>query len=236
MNLPPIEHVAQLRREIRRHEHLYYVANQPEIADAEYDRLERELRDLEAAHPELVTPDSPTQRVGDKPCEGFAAFVHRVPMLSLDNTYGEDELREFEERIFRLVGKREHDVRRGAEDRRRVDRAPLRGRPARARGHARRRRPRRRRHAQRHAPSEPCPWRSRARTSRASSRSRGEVFIPRSRFEAINARAGGAGRRAVRERAQLHRGDAEEPRSARDGLPRPRRVRLLGRAQSRARS
>jgi DNA ligase (NAD+) len=103
----PAARIEDLRRQIRRHEHLYYVANRPEIADAEYDALERELRDLEAAHPELVTPDSPTQRVGEKASEGFAPFVHRVPMLSLDNTYGEDELREFEERIFRLVGKRE---------------------------------------------------------------------------------------------------------------------------------
>jgi DNA ligase (NAD+) len=107
MSLPPAERIEELRREIRRHEHLYYVANQPEIADAEYDALERELRRLEAAHPELVTPDSPTQRVGGKPSEGFATFVHRVPMLSLDNTYSEEELREFEQRIFRLVGRRE---------------------------------------------------------------------------------------------------------------------------------
>jgi DNA ligase (NAD+) len=102
----PAARIEELRREIRRHEHLYYVDNQPEIADAEYDALERELRDLEAAHPELVTPDSPTQRVGEKPSEGFEAFVHRVPMLSLDNTYNEDELREFEQRIFRAVGER----------------------------------------------------------------------------------------------------------------------------------
>ena len=107
MSASPAQRVEELRREIRRHEHLYYVQNRPEIADAEYDALERELRELEAAHPELVTADSPTQRVGEKPSEGFAAFVHRVPMLSLDNTYSEDELREFEERIFRLVGARE---------------------------------------------------------------------------------------------------------------------------------
>jgi DNA ligase (NAD+) len=106
MSADPAARIEELRREVRRHEHLYYVANQPEIADAEYDRIERELRDLEAAHPELVTPDSPTQRVGEKPSAGFAAFTHRVPMLSLDNTYSEDELREFEQRIFRAVGAR----------------------------------------------------------------------------------------------------------------------------------
>jgi DNA ligase (NAD+) len=106
MSASAARRVEELRREIRRHEHLYYALNRPEIADAEYDALERELRELEAAHPELVTPDSPTQRVGEKPSEGFATFAHRVPMLSLDNTYNEDELREFEQRIFRAVGAR----------------------------------------------------------------------------------------------------------------------------------
>ncbi len=99
--------IATLRDEIRRHEHLYYALDRPEISDQEYDALERELRDLEAQFPELVTPDSPTQRVGEKPSEEFPSFVHRVPMLSLDNTYSAEELREFEERIFRVVGKRE---------------------------------------------------------------------------------------------------------------------------------
>jgi DNA ligase (NAD+) len=99
--------IRELREEIRRHERLYYVLNAPEIADAEYDRLERELRDLEARHPDLVTPDSPTQRVGGQPAQQFPSVAHRVPMLSLDNTYNEAELREFEERIFRAVGRRE---------------------------------------------------------------------------------------------------------------------------------
>jgi DNA ligase (NAD+) len=103
----PAGRIRALRDEIRRHERLYYVLNAPEISDEEYDRLERELRDLEAQHPELVTPDSPTQRVGERPSEEFPSVTHRVPMLSLDNTYSEDELREFEERIFRVVGRRE---------------------------------------------------------------------------------------------------------------------------------
>ena len=94
---------------MRRHEHLYYVVDQPEIADAEYDRLERELRELEAQFPDLVTPDSPTQRVGEKPSDSFPTWPHRVPMLSLDNTYNEEELREFERRIFRQLGEREID-------------------------------------------------------------------------------------------------------------------------------
>jgi DNA ligase (NAD+) len=99
--------IAALREEIRRHEHLYYALNRPEISDQEYDALERELRELESLHPDLVTPDSPTQRVGEKPSEAFPTVVHRTPMLSLDNTYSADELGEFQERIFRVVGKRE---------------------------------------------------------------------------------------------------------------------------------
>ena len=99
--------IERLREEIRRHERLYYVLGAPEISDQEFDRRERELKDLEAEFPDLVTPDSPTQRVGEGPSESFPAFTHRVSMLSLDNTYGEEDLREFEERIFRVVGRRE---------------------------------------------------------------------------------------------------------------------------------
>ncbi len=99
--------IARLREAIRRHEHLYYVLAKPEISDAQYDALERELRELEAEFPDLVTPTSPTQRVGEKPSSEFPTVVHRTPMLSLDNTYSEQELREFEERVFRAVGKRE---------------------------------------------------------------------------------------------------------------------------------
>ncbi len=99
------ERIAALRDEIRRHDHLYYAKAAPEISDEEYDRLLRELVDLEAEYPELVTPDSPTQRVGGEPSKEFPAFTHKVPMLSLDNTYSEDELREFEERIFRHLGR-----------------------------------------------------------------------------------------------------------------------------------
>ena len=102
----PAKRVEELRAEIRRHEQLYYVANAPEISDETYDRLERELKDLEAAHPELVTPDSPTQRVGEKPSSEFPTVAHRSPMLSLDNTYSAEELREFEGRIKRSVGDR----------------------------------------------------------------------------------------------------------------------------------
>ena len=78
--------IAALRDAIRRHEHLYYVLDQPEISDLEFDRLMQQLKDLEAEHPELITPDSPTQRVGGKPREGFGKVRHSSPMLSLDNT------------------------------------------------------------------------------------------------------------------------------------------------------
>jgi DNA ligase (NAD+) len=93
-----------LRDEIRRHEHLYYVLDAPEISDADFDRLMNELRALEAAHPELVTPDSPTQRVGGKPREGFVKVEHSRPMLSLDNAYSEEELRDWDRRVRELSG------------------------------------------------------------------------------------------------------------------------------------
>ena len=79
--------VQELRRQIRHHEERYYVYNDPEISDAEFDDLVRSLEALEREHPELVTPDSPTQRVGGRPVEGFATVEHAAPMLSLDNAY-----------------------------------------------------------------------------------------------------------------------------------------------------
>jgi DNA ligase (NAD+) len=99
--------VEALRDSIRHHEHLYYVLDQPEISDLEFDRLMQQLKDLEAEHPELITPDSPTQRVGGKPREGFGKVRHSSPMLSLDNTYNEDELRGWERRVHDLTGRSE---------------------------------------------------------------------------------------------------------------------------------
>jgi DNA ligase (NAD+) len=96
--------IEKLRDEIRRHEYLYYVLDAPELPDADFDRLMQELKKLEAAHPELVTPDSPTQRVGGKPKEGFAKVVHSRPMLSLDNAYNEQELRDWDRRVHELAG------------------------------------------------------------------------------------------------------------------------------------
>ncbi len=91
--------IEQIRTEIRRHDVLYYVHNAPEITDRQYDKLFAELKQLEADHPELVTPDSPTQRVSEQPVEGFESVAHAVPMLSIDNTYNEEELAEFDKRI-----------------------------------------------------------------------------------------------------------------------------------------
>ena len=96
--------IEKLREEIRHHEHRYYVLDDPEISDAEYDRLVNELKALEAEHPELVTPDSPTQRVGGKPREGFVKVQHSSPMLSLDNAYNEQELRDWARRVDELSG------------------------------------------------------------------------------------------------------------------------------------
>ena len=95
---------AELREEIERHNRLYYVEATPEISDRDFDRLLRELQDLEARFPELMTPDSPTQRVGGAPIEGFRVVRHAVPMMSLDNTYSVAELREFDGRVRKGLG------------------------------------------------------------------------------------------------------------------------------------
>ena len=93
--------VAKLREQVRRHDYLYHVEAAPQISDEQYDALLRELQSLEEQYPELITPDSPTQRVGGKPLEGFAHVAHAVPMLSIENTYSADELREFDARVRR---------------------------------------------------------------------------------------------------------------------------------------
>jgi DNA ligase (NAD+) len=96
--------IEKLREELRRHEHLYYVLDAPEVSDAEYDALMNQLKRLEGEHPGLVTPDSPTQRVGGKPAEGFSKVRHSRPMLSLDNAYSIDELRDWDRRVRDLAG------------------------------------------------------------------------------------------------------------------------------------
>lgn len=97
------QRIATLRREIERHDHLYHVLGEPEISDREYDRLYRALQDLEADHPELDDPDSPTRRVSQSLLPGFVAVRHTAPMLSLDNTYSLDEVAEFDARVRRLL-------------------------------------------------------------------------------------------------------------------------------------
>ena len=102
----PGKRVADLRRDMEYHNNRYYVDDDPEISDTEYDDLLRELRALEEADPELRTPDSPTQRVGGRPLERFGQVRHLLPMLSLANARDEDELRAWEQRVRNLLAKR----------------------------------------------------------------------------------------------------------------------------------
>jgi len=103
MSTPIAKQIEELRREIERHNYLYYVEAAPEISDLEFDRLLKKLQELEAAHPELASPDSPTRKVGGQPIAGFKQVRHSVPMLSIDNTYNEADLREFDARIRRWL-------------------------------------------------------------------------------------------------------------------------------------
>jgi DNA ligase (NAD+) len=102
--MDPLSRLTELRQLIRHHEERYYIDNAPEISDEEFDRLLHELERLEAEHPDLVTPDSPTQRVAGRPTESFPTVEHLAPMLSLDNAYNEDELRAFDERLRKAAG------------------------------------------------------------------------------------------------------------------------------------
>ncbi len=98
------EKIEKLREEIRRHDHLYYVLDKPEISDSEYDKLYRQLEDLEKEHPELIAPDSPTQRVGGAPLKAFKTVTHKVPLLSLANAFSFDELDAFDKRVSEGLG------------------------------------------------------------------------------------------------------------------------------------
>src|SRR5580693_1453926 len=97
--------IQRLRGEIRHHDYLYHVADDPEISDAAYDRLMKQLKQLEAENPKLVTPDSPTQRLGGAPREGFQTVQHRTPMVSLDNAFSFEELANFDRRVRELTGR-----------------------------------------------------------------------------------------------------------------------------------
>ncbi|HYB65029.1 MAG TPA: NAD-dependent DNA ligase LigA [Steroidobacteraceae bacterium] len=104
MTAGPAARAAELREQLKQHDYRYYVLDEPAVPDAEYDRLMAELRALEAAHPELVTPDSPTQRVSGAPSAAFGEVVHRVPMLSLDNAFSAEDVAAFDRRIRERLG------------------------------------------------------------------------------------------------------------------------------------
>jgi DNA ligase (NAD+) len=104
-----VKKIEALRDKIRHHEYRYFVLDDPEISDYEFDKLVEQLKKFEAEHPDLITPDSPTQRVGGKPREGVVKVAHSSPMLSLDNTYNEEELRDWERRVHELSGRKEVD-------------------------------------------------------------------------------------------------------------------------------
>src|SRR5579872_1397129 len=101
--------IQRLREEIRHHEYLYYVADDPEISDAAFDKLMNQLKQLEAEHPDLATPDSPTHRVGGAPREGFQKVRHNTPMISLDNAFSLEQLRDFDRRVHELTGREKVD-------------------------------------------------------------------------------------------------------------------------------
>ena len=106
---PIAKQIEKLREDLRRHEYLYYVPDEPEISDVKFDRMMEELQRLESEHPELVTPDSPTQRVGGAPRKGFETRQHSPAMMSLDNTYSMEELEEFDRRVRELAGRERVD-------------------------------------------------------------------------------------------------------------------------------
>jgi len=108
-NATTANQIQKLREELRRHEYLYYVQDDPEISDVKFDRMLEELKKLEAAHPELITADSPTQRVGGAPRKGFETRRHSPPMMSLDNTYSMEELENFDRRVHELSGREKVD-------------------------------------------------------------------------------------------------------------------------------
>src|SRR5215212_3639661 len=101
--MTPAQQIAALRDQIREHDRRYYVDAAPTISDREYDKLLAELTEIESAHPELITPDSPTQRIGDHPVAELDHVRHRVPMLSIDNTYSLEELTKYGARTAKLL-------------------------------------------------------------------------------------------------------------------------------------
>src|SRR5688572_29819627 len=103
MSAADAKRIEQLRAELDRHNYLYFIEGKPQISDQQFDRLMRELVELEAKRPDLIAPDSPSQRVGGKPIDGFKTVEHAVRMMSIDNTYSEEELRAFDERVRKAL-------------------------------------------------------------------------------------------------------------------------------------
>src|SRR2546430_2210144 len=103
MAVSPAKRAEELRRLLNHHNYQYYVEAKPEVSDLEFDRLLRELEKLEAANPALVTPDSPTQRPGGQPIDGFTTITHRHPMLSIDKCNSPDDLRDFDNRVRKAL-------------------------------------------------------------------------------------------------------------------------------------
>ncbi len=168
--------IEELRAEINDHNYRYYVLDAPVISDAQYDKLLRELQELEQQHPELITPDSPTQRVGAAPAKEFGEVRHRLPMTSMDNAFDADEARDWDERVRKGLEIRQGGaLHRRTEVRRHLDQPALRGRRAGAGRHARRRLDRRGRDAERahhpHGAAASCTARAGRRCWRCAARS-----------------------------------------------------------------
>ena len=177
--------VEELREQANFHTYRYHVLDDPEVSDAEYDELMRELRALEERFPELVTPDSPTQRVGGTPADLFAPVEHRTPMLSLDNAFSREELEAWAARVERGVGSGATLLVR-AEDRRGRGRAHLRGRRAHEGRDARRRPDRRGHHRRTSGRCARVPQRLQVKDPPAYLEVRGEIYLPVKAFERLN--------------------------------------------------
>ena len=175
-NSAAAKEIERLREKIRHHEYLYYVNDDPEISDAQFDKLMVQLKKLEAENPKLATPDSPTQRVGGVAREGFQQVRHKTPMVSLDNAFSFDELANFDRRVRELTGREKVEyVTEHKFDGLSMSLIYEKGALVRAR-HARRRHHRRRRHAQRahhslHSAVDQCRRPQESRASRIPSKS-----------------------------------------------------------------
>ena len=185
MNAKIQQQLDKLRKEINRHNYLYHALDAPEISDARFDALMRQLRALESDHPELVTPESPTQRVGAPPVEGFARVDHRLPMLSLGNAFNQEELAAWHRRVSNLLGEDAFDMVCELKIDGLAVSPHLRGRSSDSGRHPRRRLPRRRRHPQpphrfKHPPRP--SW----KTPPGRLEVRGEVFMSKDAFANLN--------------------------------------------------